>query len=96
MKFTFTVGDKEHHLIEFAHDLFWGKLECKVDDNYVPVEGLPHFLGQLEVVRTFLIGDTEKHEVRIQIIRPLLLAAISNGWKYKVFVDNKEYKTFGN
>ncbi len=94
MKIEFEVGDKEKHTVEFNHDLTSGRLGCSVDGNPVPVEGLPHFMSHLETVRTFLIGDIEKHEVRVQLIRPLFFAGFRKDWKYKIFIDNKEYKTF--
>jgi hypothetical protein len=94
MKFEFEVGEEEKHRVEFSHDLFWGRLECHVDGKYIPVEGLQHFGGHVEAVRSFLIGNVEKHEVRIQLIRPLIFAGFRKDWKYKVFVDNNEYKVF--
>jgi hypothetical protein len=93
MKIEFQVGDKEKHKVKFSHNEFWGKFECSVDGNPIPVEGLPHLMLHLDAVRTFWVGDVEKHEVRVQITRPLILAGARKDWKYKIFVDNKEYKT---
>jgi hypothetical protein len=45
-------------------------------------------------VRAFLIGDKEKHEVRVQIIRPGMFAGFRKDWKYKTYIDGKEYKAF--
>ena len=94
MKFNFDVGKNEQHKMEFIHDLFWGRLGFKVDDLNIPVEGLPLFSINPDIVRAFLIGDKEKHEVRVQIIRPGMFAGFRKDWKYKTFIDGKEYKTF--
>lgn len=94
MKFDFEVGNEEKHKIQFTHDLFWGNLKLFVDGLNIPVESLPHFSFRLFFVRTFLIGDKEKHEVRVQIIRPSTFASFRNDWKYKTFIDGIEYKTF--
>ena len=94
MEFDFEIGKEEKHKIHFTHDLFWGGLKACVDDLNIPVEGLPGISINPYFVRAFLIGDKEKHEVRVQIIRPGMFAGFRKDWKYKTFIDGKEYKTF--
>ena len=93
MELDFEVGKDEQHTVQFIHDLFWGSLKVYVDGLQIPVEGLPMFSVQPYFVRAFFIGDKEKHEVRVQLIRPAMFAGFRKDWTYKTFIDGIEYKT---
>ena len=94
MEFNFEVGKEEKHKLHFSHDLIWGSFKLIVDGLNIPVEGLPMVSINPYFVRAFLIGEKEKHEVRVQIFRPRAFAGFRKDWKYKTFIDGKEYQTF--
>jgi hypothetical protein len=94
MEFDFEVGKDEKHKIHFTHDLFWGRFMACVDGLNIPIEGVPGISLNPYFVRAFLIGDPEKHEIRVQIIRPGVFAGFRKDWKYTTYIDGKEYKTF--
>ena len=94
MKFNFEIGEQEKHAVEFGHGKFSGHLNFMVDGKRVPTNHLPHFSARTEFVVNFLVGEREKHEVRVQIVRPLFLASLRRGWKYNIFVDGKDFKRF--
>jgi len=92
MKFQIDVGDQEKHQVEFTHEKTWGGVQFSVDGAAVPAGATPPLSLNRECVFTLLVGEQEKHEVRVQLVRPWLFAAFRR-WTYTVFVDGKAVRT---
>jgi hypothetical protein len=73
VQLQFVVGERERHLVVLSYDKFWGKLDITVD-------GMPLVsdfrLASVKLVKTyeFVVGVHERHAVRIDKERKLLLA----------------------
>ena len=77
MQFEIEIGEQEKHKIVFKHDRFHGTIGFHVDGKQVPAvpsNSIPQSSFSLESVFAIFIGDREKHDVRVQVIRPLMLA----------------------
>jgi hypothetical protein len=94
VKFSFEIGKRERHRIEFRHRKFWGNLDFLMDGKRIRTDHPPHFSPRMKHVLSVSVGEHEKHEVRIEITRPLFLAALRRGWKYNVLIDDKNFRTF--
>jgi hypothetical protein len=64
MNLVFDVGNAEQHHVEFNFNRFWGGLSIKVDGVTV-VRQFRMYSFHLEKSYQFLVGDQEKHAVRI-------------------------------
>ncbi len=73
MKLVFDVGDVERHQVTFSFNKFWGVLSIKVDGVAV-VRQLRMYSLSLEKCDEFVVGEREKHAVRIVKRRPYALA----------------------
>ncbi|UYG17673.1 hypothetical protein BRM3_04415 [Brachybacterium huguangmaarense] len=73
MIMSFDVGVRERHAIVFSFDKVWGRITIMVDGQSV-VDGVVGL--SFSTVRTweFDVGVHERHRVRIDKRRPLLLA----------------------
>jgi Arc/MetJ family transcription regulator len=73
-KLEFTVGDRERHRVVCTWDQFTGRLRINVDDREV-VNTMRMFSISSTAEHVFMVGDAERHEVRITKDRPVALAA---------------------
>lgn len=100
MQFDFEVGDTEKHTVHFERDNFSGKMVTLVDNEVVTSNKVlaigTHVSMKLTHPYSFSVGETEKHVVRIEHIRPLFFAAF-RPHTYRIFVDDvllKEYNGY--
>jgi Arc/MetJ family transcription regulator len=73
-RLEFTVGDRERHGVVYTWDQFTGRLRITVDDREV-VSTMRMFSISSTAEHVFVVGDAERHEVRISKERPIALAA---------------------
>jgi hypothetical protein len=87
MQFSFEVGFHEKHVVSLDYNQMIGLLSIKVD-NFEVINELRMF--SLSLVRTyeFFVGVNERHAVKIEKERKLLLAGLRNQ-KYRVYVDGR-------
>ncbi|MGJ4844882.1 hypothetical protein [Leifsonia sp. Le1] len=71
--FSFSVGEREKHTIVYLFDQWWGWLTITVDGTMV-VEKFITLNFRLRQVFEFTVGVDERHVVRIEKSRPLLVA----------------------
>ena len=100
MEFNLEVGMNEKHQVHFKRNWFTGKLVILVDSQPVvtksPLNPATHVSVKLSHKYDFSFGDLEKHTIRIERIRPLLLAGL-RPHEYRVFIDENlvsEHKGF--
>ena len=83
MKFKIEVGEVEKHLVEFDHNQLVGSLLIKVDAKTVYQSR--RFVNEpKEEVYQFVVGQSEKTEVRIEKVRKQLF-----GHRNTVYVDKR-------
>lgn len=87
MNFKVEVGEIEKHDIEFVFNRFWGYVVIKVDGKTYKREIITVWLKQTRLYE-FTIGDDEKHDVRISLVRSAIPIG-SRQCTAWVFVDNK-------
>jgi hypothetical protein len=73
MQMTFTVGERETHLVEFSFDKFWGRLQINVDGQSV-IDTVRLFSIGLVKAWEFSVGIDERHAVRIEKRRERVFA----------------------
>lgn len=85
MRFQFVVGRAERHQVDFSFDQFTGRLVIAVDGAPVVNELR---IASVSVTKRydFAVGTTERHDVAVEKIRPVLFAAFRPS-TYKVYVD---------
>jgi hypothetical protein len=69
----FTVGDREKHAVVYVFDQMWGWLTISVDQELILKKFITFSLS-LRRVFEFQVGKDEPHTVRIEKVRPLLVA----------------------
>lgn len=86
MKMTFDVGNVERHRVNFEFNKFWGTMRLAVDEAPVIRE-----IWMFSLKRTrklvLLLGAAEKHEVRIEKDRAVILAG-ARPQAVRAYVDN--------
>lgn len=95
MKFSFNIGDKEHHKVDFNFSQMWGKLSVLVDGKEI-LSTLREFKSPFstkDAPITFDIGINEKHKVSIQRTMSPIFAGFFP-MKYEVYVDDKLINTY--
>lgn len=85
MKFSFDVGNKERHIIDFSFNQFWGNLSIHVDGRRI-VSDFRTVSFHLTKAYEFNVGTNEVHVVRIEKIRKLVFAGFRKT-NYKVYLD---------
>jgi hypothetical protein len=70
---SFLVGDREKHSVDFVFDQMWGWLTISVDGRLI-IRRFITFSVRLRRVFDFRVGTGERHDVRIEKTRPLLVA----------------------
>jgi hypothetical protein len=92
LKFNFKVGESEIHEIEFYFNQFWGNLYIKLDGKNI--EKTIRFISlNLSKVYEFDLGEKEKHHIKIELIRKLLLAGFRE-YLGKVYADGNLLQEF--
>jgi hypothetical protein len=85
MKFSFDVGISEKHKVDFQLNQFLGNLSIRVDGKKT-VRDFRTISFKLTKTFELVVGESEKHNVRIEKIRKLILAGLRKT-KYKVYID---------
>lgn len=90
MQFSFEVGFEEKHVVSLSYNQMVGLLSISVDGREVIREQRTF---SLSLVRRYelTVGVAERHSVRIEKHRKLLLAGV-RPQKYRVFVDGRLIK----
>jgi len=78
--------------VEFEFNQFLGNLSIKVDGND-RINDFRAFSFKLTKTYEFEVGNKEKHQVKIEKIRKLVLAGFRKT-KYKVYIDGILDKDF--
>jgi len=92
MEFTVEIGENEKQLIFFSFNKFWGNLKILVNEKKVISDFLTFSRGLIRSYE-FKVGTNETHEIKIEKIRPQLLAGIRTN-TYKVYVDGNLFRQF--
>jgi hypothetical protein len=92
MKFTVEIGDEEKHNISYNFNKFWGNVSIKVNGEKIKKDFRLYSL-ELSKVYEFNVGIKEVHAIKIEKIRPLILAGFRSN-TYRIFVDDKLFKEF--
>ncbi len=85
--FELEVGEVERHRIRFFFDQFWGPVRISVDGRLV-IRGFRMFSLSTTKLYRFTVGDRERHEVVIELVRPRMLAGFRRQ-RCRVFVDRR-------
>lgn len=92
MKFTVEIGENEKQVILFSFNKFWGNLKISVNGKAI-IRDIRLFSINLVKPYEFKVGEKEIHNIRIEKIRPLVLAGFRSN-DYKIYVDGEFYKVF--
>ncbi|HEX8749275.1 MAG TPA: hypothetical protein VF717_19020 [Pyrinomonadaceae bacterium] len=87
MKFSFEVGFDEQHVVGLSYNQMVGLLSISVDNREVIREQRTFSLSLVRKYE-FDVGTGERHSVRIEKERKLLLAGV-RPQKYRVYVDGQ-------
>lgn len=87
MQLPFTVGDHERHQVVFSFDKMWGHLSITVDGMEV-TRDFRMFSLSLKKVYELVVGQQERHLVRIEKSRALLFAGF-RPQPVRAFVDGR-------
>lgn len=91
MQFSFRVGVREQHQVDFSFDQFIGNLEIKVDGQPV-VKDFRMFSLSLTKRYEFTVGHAEQHHVVIEKKRKLFLAGL-RPMQYHIIIDGRLVQT---
>jgi hypothetical protein len=86
IEFGFQVGTSEIHQVNFYLNQTWGSLLITVDDQVVLQRSEMFSLSTTKNYE-FSVGNVERQQVRIQKVRPWVLAAFRKS-TITVFVDD--------
>jgi len=92
MKFSFMVGVREQHRIDFSFDQFAGNLEILVDGQPL-IKDFRLLSLKLTKRYEFTVGVQEQHLIAIEKERKLLLAGF-RPQKYRIFIDDRLVQTY--
>ncbi|MFF9563540.1 hypothetical protein ACF1AJ_09365 [Leifsonia sp. NPDC014704] len=82
---SFTVGQDEKHVVDFAFDQMWGWLTIAVD-RAVIIKKFITFSLHLRRTFEFTVGNVERHAIRIEKSRPLF-ASFARPQPTRAFCD---------
>ncbi len=95
MEFEVEIGNKEKHTLQFSRNRYTGQVKILVDNKEVasksPLNPATHISFVLTHRFEFRVGSDEKHIIRIEHTRPLLVAGFRKHW-YRIFIDDIFYK----
>jgi spermidine/putrescine-binding protein len=92
MKFTVEIGKEEKQVISYSFNKFWGTVKIMVNGKKVKSD-LRMYSFDLSKTYEFIVGLNEKHDIKIEKIRPLFNAGFRSN-TYKIFVDDQLFKEF--
>ncbi len=83
LRFKFEVGESEMHTVEFTYNRFWGYVDIKVDKKRFKKELIKTWIKQTRTYE-FAIGNIEKHNVRINLVRSVfpISTKVCTAWVY--------------
>lgn len=87
LDFSFSVGNKEIHKVEFYFNQFMGKTNVWVDEKLI-IEDKRPISNHLAKVYDFNLGADEIHIVKIEMLQKPFFAGMRDRI-VKVFVDGK-------
>ena len=88
MRFAIEIGDAEKHHLEYNFNQLLGSLEIKVNEK--PIKKAVRLLNEpVFEVHSFVVGNQEKSDVRIEKERLPLL-----GCKNRLYVNNRLVRVF--
>jgi len=87
MQFSFEVGFEEKHVVRLDYNQMIGQLSIYVDNREV-INELRMFSLSLVRKYEFVVGENERHSVRIEKERKLFMAGLRKQ-KYRVYVDGQ-------
>jgi hypothetical protein len=88
VKFAIEIGDAEKHRLEYNFNQLLGSLEIKVNEK--PIKKAVRLLNEpVFEVHSFVVGNQEKSDVRIEKERLPLL-----GCKNRLYVNNRLVRVF--
>ena len=87
LEFELEVGEVERHRVRFFFDQFWGPVRISVDGRLV-IRGFRMFSLSTSKLYRFTVGDRERHEVVIELVRPRMWAGFRRQ-RCRVFVDRR-------
>ncbi len=94
MKFEFEAGKTEKSLVRFRFNKFWGNV-CISVNGKVRLRDFRMYSKELVASWDLIVGVAEQHRIRIEKIRPLLLAGFRSN-TYKVYIDGKFFKEYAD
>lgn len=92
MKFSFMVGVREQHRVDFSFDQFAGNLEILVDGRRL-IKDFRMLSLKLTKRYEFTVGVEEQHLIAIEKERKLLLAGF-RPQKYRIFIDGRLVQSY--
>jgi hypothetical protein len=92
MKFTVEIGNEEKQVISYSFNKFWGNVLVTVNGEKVKSD-LRLYSLKLSKMYEFTVGTIEKHTIKIEKIRPLVMAGFRSN-TYRVYVDGEMFKEF--
>jgi hypothetical protein len=97
VEFKFEVGQNEKHEVQFSRNRHTARIKVLVDNEEVasqnPLNLATHISFKLTKRFEFPVGSQEKHLIRIEHIRPLLVAGFRKHL-YRIFIDELFYKEY--
>lgn len=92
MKFSFLVGVKEQHRVDFSFDQMIGNLEIRVDGQPL-IKDFRMLSIRLTKRYEFVVGNQEQHQIAIEKRRKLFLAGL-RPMQYQIFIDGQLVQTY--
>lgn len=92
MKFTIEIGKKEKQIISYSFNKFWGNVKIKVNNKKV-ISDFRLYSTSLSNEYHFEVGTIEKHQIKIEKIRPLIMAGYRSN-TYKIYVDEELFEVY--
>jgi len=92
MKFSFMVGVREQHRVDFSFDQFAGNLGILVDGQPL-IKDFRLLSLKLTKRYEFTVGVEERHLIAIEKERKLLLAGF-RPQKYRIFIDGRLVQSY--
>ena len=87
MRFKFQVGDTEKQIVHFHRDPWFGQVTIETDDQTLFSGGAMFTLKRFWEYK-FILGETEKHKVRIEHSAPAVLPGFCKH-TFNVYIDGE-------
>ena len=92
MKFTVEIGSQEKQVIGYSFNKFWGNVTITVNGKKIKSD-FRMFSASLSSIYEFQVGFRERHTIKIEKVRPLVMAGFRSN-SYKVYVDDILFEEF--